>query len=162
MITKICKCCKNELDINLFRISGKYYRPKCKACESKEAMQWAKDNKESKIEIDRKYHLNNKDFRNKSCRDYYFNNQSTEIYRASIKRSRKIDRTPKWLTESDICQIKCYYNLATRLTTCLGIEFHVDHIVPLSGKTISGLHIPSNLQVITASTNLRKSNKFVI
>ena len=59
------------------------------------------------------------------------------------------------LTFTEEQLIKQYYNYSVRLKNKLGIEFHVDHIVPLS---IGGLHHPSNLQVVPARWNLRKKN----
>ena len=72
----------------------------------------------------------------------------------------KINRTPAWLTEQQRQSITTEYELAAWCTKVTGIKYHVDHIVPLQGKTVSGLHVPWNLQVIPATDNLIKSNKF--
>jgi hypothetical protein len=69
-------------------------------------------------------------------------------------------RLPKWLTEENLKQIQVMYTLASSLTKKTGITWHVDHIIPLQGKTVSGLHVPENLQVIPGSLNNKKSNKF--
>jgi hypothetical protein len=72
----------------------------------------------------------------------------------------KIQRTPKWLTKQDILLIEHFYQEAQEKTKKYNEQYHVDHIIPLNGKNVSGLHVPNNLQVIKASDNLLKSNTF--
>jgi hypothetical protein len=75
------------------------------------------------------------------------------------RRACKIQRTPKWLSQEDHIQIKKIYTEAMQKTIDTGIKWHVDHIYPLRGEVVSGLHIPSNLQIITAVENIKKGNK---
>ena len=70
----------------------------------------------------------------------------------------KKNRTPAWLTDDEHWMIQQAYDIADKRTQMLGVPFHVDHIVPLQGKTVSGLHVPWNLQVITAKENRMKLN----
>lgn len=63
-----------------------------------------------------------------------------------------IRRTPKW---ADLEAIKEYYKNCKE-------GYHVDHIIPLQGKLVSGLHVENNLQYLTAYDNLSKGNKFDI
>ena len=75
------------------------------------------------------------------------------------RRSAKLLRTPKWLTQDQLTEIESFYTKAKDLQTLTGFEYHVDHIIPLQGELVSGLHVPWNLQVITATENLSKHNK---
>ncbi len=69
---------------------------------------------------------------------------------------------PKWLSEDQLKAIKTEYALSQWCSEVMGIKYHVDHIVPLKGKDVCGLHVPWNLQVIPAVENIRKSNKHVV
>ena len=77
------------------------------------------------------------------------------------RKSAKLLRTPKWLTEDDIWLIKEAYDLAALRTKMFGFSWHVDHVVPLQGKSVSGLHVPTNLRVIPGVENIRKGNRVV-
>jgi hypothetical protein len=75
-------------------------------------------------------------------------------------RSAKDNRTPAWLTDFDKLKIECMYSIASMLTRENKEPWHVDHIIPLRGKKVSGLHVPSNLQVILGADNVRKCNQY--
>jgi hypothetical protein len=70
-------------------------------------------------------------------------------------RAKIIDRTPSWAEWRAIWRI---YGAAKQLTKTTGIPHEVDHIVPLNGKNVSGLHVHYNLQVLPADVNRRKRN----
>lgn len=75
------------------------------------------------------------------------------------RRLAKINRTPAWLTPDDHWMIQQAYELASLRTKMFGFSWHVDHILPLQGKTVSGFHVPANLQVIPAVDNVLKGNR---
>lgn len=72
----------------------------------------------------------------------------------------KTKATPKWLTSDHKTQISKFYEAAVLLEIVTGVPHQVDHIVPLRGKYVCGLHVPWNLQVLTQSENARKGNRF--
>jgi hypothetical protein len=77
---------------------------------------------------------------------------------AQIKRRHRV---PKWLTKEDFRDIRAFYAMSRHLTEITKIVWEVDHIVPLQGKTVSGLHVPSNLQVVPKDVNRTKRNEFL-
>jgi hypothetical protein len=69
----------------------------------------------------------------------------------------KLQATPKW---ADNEKINEFYFAAEFLSMVTGEWHHVDHIVPLQGRTVRGLHCEANLQVLTAKENVLKSNRY--
>ena len=70
----------------------------------------------------------------------------------------KIRATPAW-ADSEL--IYDFYALAAAYVAA-GIPCEVDHIVPLRGKRVSGLHVPANLQLLSPNANLAKGNRHVV
>lgn len=67
-----------------------------------------------------------------------------------------LKRTPAW---ADHEKIRAFYAKAQQLSVN-GERYHVDHVIPLCGKFVSGLHVETNLQILTATDNKKKSNNF--
>ena len=89
------------------------------------------------------------------------NAKATRMAWDAYKRALKMERTPKWLDKEEKKLIRDLYKERDRLNREEGyIKYHVDHIFPLAGKTVSGLHVLNNLEIITAEENLRKTNKY--
>jgi 5-methylcytosine-specific restriction endonuclease McrA len=77
------------------------------------------------------------------------------------RRRKHRDATPNWLTRRQKSEIRQLYQIAITMTQTTGEQYVVDHIVPLRGEEVCGLHVPWNLRVITQEENLKKSNKLV-
>ena len=73
------------------------------------------------------------------------------------RRARLLEATVSW---SDKAKIDAIFAQATRKAIQTGKKYDVDHIVPLQGKTVCGLHVEGNLRIVLASTNQKKFNQF--
>jgi len=79
--------------------------------------------------------------------------------KCAIRRAAKVSATPSWLTKEQKREIVKVYEESANISRTTGVKYHVDHIIPLKGEFVSGLHVPWNLQIITESENCRKRNK---
>jgi hypothetical protein len=131
------------------------YRADCKACKRLQSnsdyhsdperrREWAEKNSERIAARSREWERNNKSRRNHLTRK---------------RQTAKQQRTPAW---ADPAKIASFYSEAQRLESITGIPFEVDHIIPLRGKLVSGLHTESNLQLLPRQLNRRKSNSFLV
>jgi hypothetical protein len=156
------------------RLKNKKFREKDKKEQSLRAIAWQKKNKEKDQETKKLWRLNNpekiKELRNKwnnnnkeKCKEmsrrYRENNPDKCLALSNEKRARKAGATPGWANKEKITDI---YKEARRLSKITGILFHVDHIIPLRHKLVCGLHVHTNLQILTASENLKKHNTYII
>jgi len=105
------------------------------------------------------WHDAHPDVHRNNAKNWKKNNAGKAIELNARRRAEKKKRTPPWLTKEHIRAMTALYSQAAWLTRITGVQWHVDHIVPLNGKNVSGLHIPNNLQVIPARENLKKGNK---
>ena len=149
MFQKICTLCHELKDVDQFpnMKGGRHGKAaRCRPCAAQKVREWGKANPEK--------------LREKKKRDRA---RRPGVYRAreAAREGAQIQRTPKWLTKEQRKQIENYYTEAARLTVALGELYTVDHIIPLRGKSVSGLHVPWNLQVMKGKDNFSKSNSFV-
>jgi 5-methylcytosine-specific restriction endonuclease McrA len=92
-----------------------------------------------------------------------YKDRNVDVVRAdtSVRKRRHREATPKWLTPAERLQMRDLYVQARKMTELTRERYVVDHIVPLRGEEVCGLHVPWNLRVITQEQNLKKSNKLV-
>ncbi len=108
----------------------------------------------------KQYCEKNKEKRNAYAKQWRIFNQEKLNAQTARRRAARIQRTPAWLTDDQRQMIENFYFQAKMLEIETGIKHHVDHIIPLRGKNVSGLHVPENLRVISAKENLTKNNRY--
>jgi hypothetical protein len=176
-MNRICRICSVEKLITEFS-KHKTYKDgidtSCKECVRERKRQiWASDperyraygkkykaaNKEIIAERAKKYVAENRDARVATMKAYRQNTKYVQAEYVRRRQAAKMQRTPAWLTEDDIWMMREAYKLARLRTKLFGFSWHVDHVLPLQGKVVSGLHVPTNLQVIPWLDNLKKHNR---
>ena len=98
----------------------------------------------------KKHFLANKEYYLKKNRNHYLNNKLYYNLKSLHRTKHILMRTPKWANLEKIREI--YQNRKK--------GYHVDHIIPLQGENVSGLHVENNLQYLTTKQNLSKGNKY--
>ena len=94
-------------------------------------------------------YLSNKQTQSERWKRWRLKNKDKQNAKSNMEKAAKLQRIPPWANLESIKQF--YLNRPE--------GYHVDHIVPLRGKEVSGLHVLENLQYLPAKENLSKSNK---
>jgi len=149
---RYCNATKNLNEFNTCKQCKDGYSHMCKSCYKEkyyvENIEYYKekykDNREQKLLYQKEYVVLNR-----------------HIKRAADakRRASKLNATPKWLSKSQLLAIKEFYRLAKLLESFTTVKYHIDHIVPLQGENVCGLHVPWNLQSNKSKENLSKSYK---
>lgn len=85
-------------------------------------------------------------------------NKGKVLANVAFRKARKRQATPPWLTVEQRRQMRDLYETAEIFRANMNDDFHVDHIIPINHPLVCGLHVPWNLQILTAADNLRKGN----
>jgi hypothetical protein len=147
----------------------------CYECTKQRVQKWQKENPE-KVKVNhakwvernpgvanerrKLWYQQNLERHNAQMKAYFEANPHLRAKLSSTQRAKILQRTPGWLTEDDRWLINEIYELAALRTKATNTPWHVDHIIPLRGKKVSGLHVPANLQVIPAAENLKKGARY--
>lgn len=163
-VCKVCGTAKQLTEVYWGKLNSGAFKATCKACISKassaaKVAKYAADAQFREAEKQRNLKVTPEQRKvvNIRCATWRCNNAARAAYHAATYHALKLARIPKWADSKAIAE---KYAEAKRLSLATGVAYHVDHIVPLRGRLVSGLHVASNLQVIPATDNLRKNNKW--
>ena len=118
---------------------------------------WNRKNKDILREATRRWREKNRDKARRTCREWKKRNPAQHSALQTKRKAAQLHRTPKW---AKLDAIAAFYIEAARKSSETGIKYQVDHVIPLQGEFVSGLHVETNLQILTDLDNLKKGNKY--
>lgn len=161
--TSNCKKCQsvlvkawNKANPEAGRMATAKYRAKNPGAGKEALAIWRASNKDKLLANQKRYAANNPEKILENVAAYARNNRHKMNAKKALHEAEKIRATPSWADRNEIAQL---YKRSAEVSKSTGIRHDVDHIVPLRGLTVSGLHVACNLQVITKDKNMKKSNK---
>lgn len=107
-------------------------------------------------EYAKKNYLKNKEKVDKRNKEWFDKNPHKRLQYVNKRRAAKLNATPAWSEDILISKV---YEKAKWLESLTGLSYHVDHIIPIQGKNVCGLHVWANLQILERKLNISKSNK---
>lgn len=113
------------------------------------------------IDASRRWRQANPAKHNKLARRYALKNPEKRTAWLAKYRAGLLNATPQWLNQAHLAEIEGVYHFAKVMERITGQKHHVDHIEPLQGADVSGLHVPWNLRAIPARDNVVKGNRRV-
>jgi hypothetical protein len=162
-----CRVCRNEKkrekreSLRIAEGRKARYRPKDDEDRRRHLTryksEWFNKNKERNLKRINEWREKNKEKVSEARKRYRERHPVEERLNVVKRRASKMSRTPKW-ADQDL--IKFFYATRAYMSAETGSQWHVDHIVPLRGKTVSGLHNHFNLRVVPAESNMKKGNRF--
>ena len=162
---KTCTTCKETKELSLFyrnRTKADGLHGQCKDCMNKRGRKHYRENPKEYKEYREKHKERKREYDKKYKVGYRKNNKGKINAHTRKRQAAKRKRTPMWLADSHLRQMECVYKKAAQYKEEFDLDMHVDHIIPLQGKTVSGLHVPWNLRITTAEENLKKGSKYEI
>ena len=160
--SKTCTKCKETKPRGEFSKSRKVkdgLQSQCKACRRQYNKQYYQENREQVLERQKQYnkqwHQKNRERVLERQKQWAKDNPEKRAAKSAKRRALKQDGIPEPLRDCPIekDRLEQIYKLRDLLTKATGIQYHVDHIWPLSK---GGPHWSGNLQIITAEENLSK------
>ena len=164
-VGKPCARCSGE---KRYAVNGD-----CVSCSVSKNKKWMTENKAARKQYEKKYRVENaeriKEWQKSESRIASVKRSSVKAiakgkasWIAMMSRMRAWNRIAKWDDELTDFACREAHELARMRDRCTGVKWSVDHIVPLKGKRVSGLHTWNNLQVILLQNNRLKSAKFEV
>lgn len=175
LFERVCACCKATKQVHFFNNDAQQstgYSPYCKACQSEKGREywnnnreeiyqrnreWVKENRDKALEYTKKWQaahpeetkLSRKRTVKKHKEKHYARNRDNAARRKAV--------TPSW---ADKEEIRKHYHYAVLMSRISGIQYDVDHRVPINSQLVCGLHCEDNLQIIPAQENTIKNNRY--